>query len=173
MKVARHLSRLEPLVLHPVHGLAESDWHRAPEGRWTVAQILEHLAVSVDLVAQLLEERGMLPGRRRRSKPHETVLRHLVLTTGRIPKGLKTVIAAAPSREPDPDMSAAQFRMGVEQLRALSESWSEETRETVFLPHPYLGDLNLPEWVRFHYVHCRHHARQIKDRLDWLEGQRE
>jgi hypothetical protein len=28
--------------------------------------------------------------------------------------------------------------------------------------------LNLPEWVRFHYVHCRHHTRQIRERLRWL-----
>ena len=173
MKVARHLSRLEPVVLNPVHGLPESEWHSAPEGRWTVAQILEHLAVSVDLVAQLLEERGALPGRRRRSKPHQTVLRHLVLTGGRIPRGLKTVIVAAPSEDPDPALAAAQFRMGVELLRHLSESWTEELRESVFLQHPYLGDLNLPEWVRFHYVHCRHHARQIRERLAWLEGQRD
>ena len=49
----------------------------------------------------------------------------------------------------------------------------EERREAVFVRHPLLGDLNLVEWVRFHYLHCRHHAREIRDRVRWLEATRE
>ncbi len=168
MKITRQLARLEPMVLHPVHGLSDEEWHHAPAGRWTVAQIVEHLAVSVDLVAQLFEERGELPLRRRHSRPHETVLRHLVLISGRIPRGLNAVAAAVPSDEPEPDMATAQFRMGVELMRHLAETWPSQVRESVFLRHPYLGDLNLPEWVRFHYVHSRHHMQEIRERLRWL-----
>lgn len=167
MRVRRHLSRLEPLVLNPLHGVTEEDWHRSPPGKWSVAQIVEHLAVSVDLVAQLMEERAELPGRGRRSKPHQTVLRHLVLGAGRLPGGLKAVEASWPSADPEPELVTAQFRMGVEMTRLLSTEWPEERQEAVFLRHPYLGDLNLPEWVRFHYIHCRHHARQIGQLLEW------
>ncbi len=168
MRVRRQLARLEPLVLNPVHGLSEEDWHRAPREKWTVAQIVEHLAVSVDLVAQMFEERGEVQRMRRRTKPHQTVLRHLVLGVGRMPGGIKTFQAAAPSDAPDPELSAAQFRMGVELLRHLADAWPEEQQENVFVGHPLLGDLNLPEWVRFHYLHCREHGRQIKDLLDWM-----
>jgi hypothetical protein len=168
MKVRRHLSRLEPLVLNPLHGVPEDDWHRAPRGKWTVSQVVEHLAVSVDLVAQLLEERGELHGRRRRSKPHQTVLRHLVLGTGRLPRGFKTVESAAPCDRPEPELVTAQFRMGVEMTRLLDNQWSRDRKEAVFVRHPYLGDLNLPEWVRFHYIHCRHHSRQIGQLLEWM-----
>jgi hypothetical protein len=38
--------------------------------------------------------------------------------------------------------------------------------------HPVVGDLSLPEWVRFFYVHNRHHAHQIGVRLRWLKRQR-
>ena len=168
MKIARQLARLEPMVLHPVHGLTDDEWHSAPPGKWTVAQIVEHLAVSVDLVAQLFEERGELPPRQRQSRPHETVLRHLVLISGRIPRGLKTVRAAVPSEDPEPEMAAAQFRMGVELMKHLADTWPAEVRESVFLRHPYLGELNLPEWVRFHYVHSRHHMQEIRERLRWV-----
>ena len=168
MKVSRHLARLEPLVLKPLHGVPEEEWHRAPRGKWTICQVVEHLAVSVDLVAQLLEERAELRGRRRRSKPHETVLRHLVLGGGRLPRGLKTVLSAAPSEHPDQELVTAQFRMGVEMTKLLNEQWSQERKQSVFLPHPYLGELNLPEWVRFHYIHCRHHVRQISQLIEWV-----
>jgi hypothetical protein len=68
-------------------------------------------------------------------------------------------------------MVSAQFRMGVEQYRNLADEWPEQKQTTVFVPHPLLGDLNLPEWVRFHYLHCRHHAGEIDSLLRWLEGQ--
>ena len=36
------------LVLRPLAGRPEADWHRAPPGKWTPAQIVHHLAISVD-----------------------------------------------------------------------------------------------------------------------------
>jgi len=38
-------------------------------------------------------------------------------------------------------------------------------RNDLFVKHPRLGDLTLEEWARFHDVHARHHARQIRARL--------
>jgi hypothetical protein len=54
------------------------------------------------------------------------------------------------------------------------ETWPERRQVEVFVKHPLLGDLNLPEWARFHYVHARHHARQIRSRLRYIaRGYRE
>jgi len=47
-----------------------------------------------------------------------------------------------------------------------------ERQLAVFANNPALGDLNLPEWVRFHFVHCRHHAKQIQARLRWLTARK-
>lgn len=168
MKVTRHLDRLEPMVLHPVRGLPEEHWHRAPDGKWTIAQILEHLAVSVDVVATMfLEIEDDVP-MQRHSKPHQAVLRHLMLGAGQVPGGLKSPVSVVPSPRPDPELVRAEFRMGVEMLRELVEDWPEERQAGTFVAHPLLGDLNLPEWVRFHYLHCRHHGGQIRERLDWI-----
>jgi hypothetical protein len=54
---------------------------------------------------------------------------------------------------------AAQFGVGVERLATMVDTWPEQRQLEVFVRHPIAGDLNLPEWVRFHYVHCRHHAK--------------
>ncbi len=168
MKVTRQLARLEPIVLHPLRGLREAHWHTAPRGAWTIAQIVEHLAISVDIVATIFAERVEREDMRRRSKPHQTVLRHLVLTAGRIPPGFKAVPGSEPSSRPDPELVSAEFRMGVELTRSFVEQWPSRRQVSVYVGHPLLGDLNLPEWARFHYLHCRHHARQIRDRLAWL-----
>lgn len=168
MKVTRQLARLEPMVLQPLRGLEGEDWHRAPKGEWSVAQIVQHLSISVDVVAEAFEGRAHRTDMRRRSTPAQAVIRHLVLGVETIPRGFKAPAAAQPSEHPDPELVQAQFRMGVERLRLFSEQWPQERQERVFVRHPLLGDLNLPEWIRFHYLHCRHHAKQIQRRLKWL-----
>jgi hypothetical protein len=37
--------------------------------------------------------------------------------------------------------------------------------QDLFVKHPRLGDLTIPEWIRFHGIHVRHHARQIRARI--------
>jgi hypothetical protein len=167
MKVKRHLARLEPMVLTPLRGLTDEQWHSAPDGKWSVAQIAHHLSIGIDLVATILGDRK---DRRmeRRAKPYQSVLRHLVLGAGRIPGGFKAPEVAKPDDHPDPELIAAQFRMGVERMKEFHETWPPGLQEGVFVGHPLLGDLNLPEWARFHYVHCRHHAAQIRYRLAWV-----
>lgn len=167
MKVTHQLSRIEPMVFHPLHGVNGDSWHRAPRKKWSVAQILQHIAIGVDLVATAFEQRADGPGMKRRSKPYQTVLRHLVLSVGHIPGGFKAPELTRPDDQPDPELAAAQFRMAVEKMKAFAEDWTAERQEARYVRHPLLGDLNFPEWVRFLYLHTRHHARQIHDRLEW------
>ncbi|MBI4421905.1 MAG: DUF1569 domain-containing protein [Gemmatimonadetes bacterium] len=169
MKVRRQLAALEPMVLGPLHGIGGDTWHRAPRGKWSITQIIAHLGMGIDLSSATFERRGEKQGMIRRSSPGQAVLRHLLLGLGRYPPGRKAPESTAPPEHPDPDLITAQFRMGVERFGTLIETWPEERQLQVFVKHPLLGDLNLPEWVRFHYVHCRHHARQIRDRLKWMK----
>lgn len=169
MKVSHHLARLEPMVLHPIHGLAEPGWHRAPNGKWSIAQIVQHLAIGIDLVGHAFEELSGEDEMARRSKPYQSALRHLTLGVGKYPGTLKALPDAKPDAKPDPELVAAQFRMGVEHYKTLAAEWSTDKQTTRFVPHPVLGDLNFPEWVRFHYLHCRHHASEIGHRVKQLK----
>ena len=36
---------------------------------------------------------------------------------------------------------------------------------TKILDHPVIGPLTADEWRKFHWVHGRHHARQIRERI--------
>ncbi len=168
LKVRHQLSRLEPMVLHPLDGVDENDWHRAPAGKWNLAQIVEHLAITIDMVATGFEHCVDKPVMRRSATPAQSVLRHMLLGGGKLPRGLKAFETSLPSEAPDPELVAARFRMGVERTRELVEDWPEQRTLEVFLRHPVLGDLNLPEWVRFHYVHCGLHGEEIGERLEWL-----
>lgn len=168
MKVRRQLEALEPMVLGPLGSLPEPDWHRAPAGKWTIGQIVDHLGIGVDLVAEAFEQRAGKGGMKRRASPKQSLARHLVLSIGKIPSGRDAPELTVPEDRTESELVAAQFRMGVERLAALVTGWPEPRQVEVFVRHPLLGDLNLPEWVRFHHVHCRHHAGHIKQRLAWL-----
>lgn len=172
MKFRRQLAALEPMILRPLHGIAGDDWHAAPQGRWTLAQILQHLAIGLERVTERLEERRDRTDMRRRATPRQRLMRQLVLGVGRIPRGRKSPEVALPDDRPDPALATAQFRMGIERLERLAEALPPERQQRLFVEHPVFGDLNLPEWVRFFYVHNRHHAHQIAVRVRWLRARK-
>jgi hypothetical protein len=168
MKVRRQLEAMEELVLNRLGDLTGDDWYRAPDGEWSVAQIISHLAVGMDMVARAFEERADASGMERRATPEQALLRHMLLGNGEFPERAEAPEMTVPDARPNPEMVVAQFRMAAERMGAMVTEWPEERQLEVFVRHPYVGDLNLPEWVRFHYVHCRHHAKQLEERLAWL-----
>ena len=168
MRVTRQLSSLESLVLDPLRDLSTEDWSTAPDGKWTLAQIVEHLAIAFDLVANGFASLPENETKAREATPSQAVLRHALLGSGELPKGMRAPDISEPSENPDPELVVARFRMGIERTRALLDDWPETRQVSVFVRHPILGDLNLPEWVRFHFVHCTLHARQIEKRLSVL-----
>ena len=168
MKFRRQLDALEPMILGPLHGLTDAQWHEAPPGRWSIAQILHHLAIGIDAVVQRLEARKDRTDMVRRANARQQLIRHLLLGIGRIPPGRRTPAATHPDDKPDPKLATAQLRMALARLATLAETVPPEQQARLYVQHPYVGDLNLPEWVRFFYVHNRHHAHQIAVRLRWL-----
>jgi hypothetical protein len=172
MKVRRHLAALEPMILDLLVGVSGEDWHRAPPGRWSLAQVVNHLALGLDAVVRKLEERKDRTDLARRASPKHHLLRHLVLGLGRFPRGRRAIEGTQPEDRPDPEMVVAAFRMAIQRLEALCLALPPAQQQRVFVRHPVIGDLNLPEWVRFQYVHNRHHAHQIRVRLRWLAAQR-
>ena len=169
MKVARQLDSLESIVLDPLVDISAGAWSAAPLGKWSIAQIVEHLAIAFDLVATGFASLPEDQPKERDATPAQAVLRHTLLGGGELPKGMKAPDISQPSDDPEPELVVARFRMGIEQTRALVEDWPEERQISTFLRHPVVGDLNLPEWVRFHYVHCTLHSRQIEKRLAEME----
>ncbi|MBI4502396.1 MAG: DinB family protein [Gemmatimonadetes bacterium] len=168
MKSRRQLAALEPMVLGPLHGLEPEDWHRGPAAKWTIAQVVAHLALGVDLSSSVFAQRAEKTGMIRRSNPGQAVLRHLLLGFGKFPPGRQAPETTRPPEKPDPEIVAAQYRMGVERFATMAETWPEKRQMEIFVKHPLLGDLNLPEWIRFHYVHARHHVKQIQSRLRYI-----
>jgi hypothetical protein len=159
-------AQIPELVLGPLHGRAEPDWHRAPAGKWTPAQIVHHLAISLDSSGRTFEARRAKPPMRRRRRTARELLGYmLVFGLGRTLPGREAPAAVRPAERPEPRAVERQLREGVERFLVLGRTLLPDRRADLFVKNPALGDLTLPEWLRFHVWHCAHHAQQIRARL--------
>ena len=116
MKIKLQLAALEPLVLQPLHGLSPEAWHAAPAAKWSVAQIVAHLARGVDLSSSAFRQREDRQGMERRATPAQALLRHVLLGIGRFTGGRQAPPEARPPERPEPELVMAQFRIGVERF---------------------------------------------------------
>jgi hypothetical protein len=157
---------LPDLVLGPLAGRPAADWARAPAGKWSSAQIVHHLALALESSGRTFESRrNHAPMRRRPRTPVRLAGFGLVLGLGWYPSGFRAPESARPAVHPDRAAVERQFREGVDRFLVLERTLVPARRADLFVRHPAFGDLTLPEWLRFHVQHCRHPAKQIRERL--------
>jgi len=157
---------LPQLVLGPLAGRPDADWHRAPPGKWSPAQIVQHLAIGIDGSARTFDSRRAHAPMRRRPRTVREWLGYLViLRVGWYPTGFQSPAAVRPAERPDRAAVERQFREGLARFLALERELLPARARDLFVKHPRLGDLTLSEWLCFHAAHCVHHAKQIRARL--------
>jgi hypothetical protein len=157
---------LPAIVLEPLQRRSDADWQRAPAGKWTSAQIVEHLAIGIDFSAQKFDERRDRPPMARRPRGFiERLARASILGLGWYPQGFTAPEGTVPAAAITRAAAEAHFREGVAKWAALERDLFQRRSHDLFVKHPRLGDLTMAEWLRFHIVHARHHARQIRQRI--------
>ncbi len=162
----RPLGELPDLVLGPLRGRPDSDWERGPAGKWTPAQIVEHLALALNLSAETFQARRThAPMSRRPRTPAQQIARLLIFGLRWFPPGRKAPERTTPPPQIDRATAEAHFLAGIEAWDQVDRALLPERRTNLFVKHPRMGDLTVEEWMRFHVIHCRHHARQIRDRV--------
>lgn len=160
------LSQLSTLVLGPLRGRSDSEWERAPAGKWSPAQIVEHLALGLNLSAEtFLARRNHGPMARRPRTPAEQIATFLIFGLRWFPPGRKAPERTTPAPQIDRASAEAHFLAAVEQWDQIDRALLPERRADLFVKHPRMGDLTVQEWMRFHLIHARHHARQIRQRV--------
>jgi len=157
---------LAGLVLGPLANRPEAAWQQAPPGKWTPAQIVEHLALALEMSATTFAaRRAKEPMARRGTTFREKVGKVFTFGLGRFPPGLRAPERTTPPPRVDGHAAEAHFRAAVAAWEGVERDLLPARRHDLFVKHPRLGDLTLEEWGRFHIVHSRHHTRQIRARL--------
>jgi hypothetical protein len=160
------LERLRQELEDATAGASPSALAQAPAGKWNAAQILEHLFLTYKNtnrgMAKCLEQSALLATRARLKHRVATLL---VVKLGYLPEGRQAPERATPRGMPTEEV----LRAIAPELQKMDLDLNECERRfgarTKIMDHPFLGPLTAEEWRRFHWVHGRHHARQIRDRM--------
>lgn len=136
---------------------------RRPPGKWSGAQILEHLAKSYAGTAYILGrclEQGQ--PKARRATLGDRLSSFVVVDLGYLPEGRQAPQVALPSESPPADIADAAGKALVALDEAAARAEARFGRRTKVANHPILGPFSVRQWRRFHLVHTRHHIKQLE-----------
>jgi|ERR1022692_221110 hypothetical protein len=158
-----YLERLQQAITSTTRGMSAEDLQRHPEGKWSTAEVLEHLYLTYSGTVKGFE-RCLHEGKPLARIPLlKDRLRTLIVTgLGHLPEGRKAPERTQPRgmtadeviREIGPRLSAMD--------RVITQCEGRFGKRTRVLDHPILGPLTARQWRKFHWVHGQHHLKQIQ-----------
>jgi len=160
-----YLQRLHAAITSVTGGMTAEQLTRHPEGKWCVAEILEHLYYTYTGTVkgmQLCLETGKPQARAPTLKERLQIL--WVIEAGMFPEG-----RPAPERTRPRGLSADEVSRQIGPTiiamdEVITQCESRFGNRTLIRDHPILGPLTCRQWRKFHWVHGRHHMEQIARR---------
>lgn len=164
--VSPELEHIRREVERVTRAMSRDDWRYAPPGKWSCAQILEHLRLSYTATTDGTQT-AIQTGKPLGGQP-------------KLRDKLATFYAARmgflPTERTAPRQSLPKNASGVEPLRqfndalvamdaALANAEKRFGSAAKILDHPVLGPLDTKDWRRFHRTNAKHHLKQIAKRL--------
>ena len=134
-----------------------------PEGKWSAAEILEHLNLTYLGTIKTLERRlaeGKAPATSGRSAKRWQRL--AVTRLGFFPSGRKSPERAAPRGMPAQQVMAEILGNLARMDELITECERKFSPHHPIAEHPILGPLTAAEWRGFHRTHGRHHIKQVE-----------
>ena len=149
--------------------VSAADAHQSEGGKWSVAQVLEHLDLTYTKSAAGLVRRiqkGPMPARSRTM--WQIFARFVVVRLGHFPTGRRAPESVLPQGRPFSEIAPVLERHLVELDERLSEAERLFGDKVPILDHPIIGPFSVSDWRRFHLVHTRHHVKQLATRNQQL-----
>ena len=154
---------IRKILLSVTEGMQPQDWTRRPAGKWTAAEVLEHLSLTYSGTARSMQ--NVL----QKGAPTATPLNlkqrlgiWYVTSLGRFPEGRQAPLQVVPKGGTD---GTGVLDETLDHLVKMDDAIAQ--CEHRFGPvrisnHPVLGALTAEQWRKFHSAHARHHALQIE-----------
>ena len=156
------LEKLNENLESAVEGMSSEQlsWHLP--GKWSAAEVLEHLYLTYTGTINGLES-VMTSGKplATRASMRQRVLTFVVVGLGHMPAGRKTPAVAQPKGLP---VEKVRNEIG-EKIAAMdaiiAQCEARFGRQVKLRDHPILGPLSATQWRKLHLVHGRHHQKQL------------
>lgn len=158
-----HLERVQQALERATRDLTPAQLTCHPEGKWCVAEILEHLALTYSGTAKAME-RVLAAGKplARAATLKEGIATALVVEAGHMPGGRQAPEMTRPRGLP-PEQAVAGIHSDLAAMCRTLEQCRERFGASVKIAnHPILGPLSVSQWCKFHWVHTRHHMKQVE-----------
>ena len=159
-----HLDRLRSELETVLHGATPAMLAQAPAGKWNTGQILEHLYLSYTATAKVLS-RCLEKGTPLATRPRARISTLLLLTTGYFPSGRKSPEVAKPRGLPTEQVQSTIFAQIESMASKLDECERKFGSSTTLYDHPILGPMTAEQTRKLHFLHGRHHAKQMRERM--------
>lgn len=135
------------------------------EGKWTIAQHVDHLIKSVQPINQALNMpriglRTMFGKCKRAEKGYKTIAENYkekLAAGGKAPSNFlpKTITF-------EKKKSVQKLKEVMDNLNENIQKWSEADLSKYQLPHPLLGKLSIREMMLFTAIHTEHHFKALR-----------
>ncbi|HUS19347.1 MAG TPA: DUF1569 domain-containing protein [Terriglobales bacterium] len=145
-------------------GMTEPELRCHPQGKWCAAEILEHLSLAFEHTVRGMN-RCLAAGKNLGDEPtlKQRIFHAVVLDLRHFPTGRKSPELVAPKGELGGLEALEKIRTNLiamdQTLAVCREKLGTRGR---LANHPILGPLTNEQWCTFHYVHTRHHMKQIR-----------
>jgi hypothetical protein len=159
------LARCRALIESATAGLDDTAAATRVDGRWSIAEIVEHLDRTYTGTSKGLERCLDAGTPRVTAETLTTRARRLwVVTFGRFPTGIAAPRHVIPSGEIVLSAVVARAAADLSAMDLALARAAERFGMGLVMDHPILGPFTVRHWARFHLVHTRHHCRQIAAR---------
>jgi hypothetical protein len=157
------LEKLQRQLASATEGLSPEQLIRHAAGKWSVAEILEHLYLTytgtIKGCGRLLENGKPLATR---SRWKQRAQAFIVVTLGYMPTGRKAPERARPRGTP-PEKVRTEIVSALGQMDGLLTACASKFgSQAKVMDHPFLGPFSIQQWRKFHLVHGLHHVKQIR-----------
>lgn len=164
-EIVRKLEASRAAVLETVDRADEDRLNVAPDGRWTPAQVIDHLAIVESGIARIMNK---LLDRAGNTLPAETSDESVLGRVADFNLADRTRRIEAPEGvRPRADVSIADARAALDESRRLLMEQIERADgralEQLSFPHKIFGPLDLYQWILFVADHEDRHREQIEE----------
>ncbi len=165
-----NLEHLQQAIASATRGMTADELTRGAEGKWCAAEVLEHLYLTYTGTAKALE-RCLKAGKPLAGIPtfKQRVAVALVTELGYFPRGRKSPDPVCPRGMPAEKVLADIGARITAMDKLITQCEQRYGSRIKILDHPILGPLTARQWRKFHWVHGRHHVKQIRERRQMSE----
>ncbi len=161
--MSEYISRLQEAIASSIRGTSREALLQHPEGKWSAAEILEHLYLSytgtVKGCERCLVAKGPLGTTQSLRQRLGTLL---IVTAGYFPRsGVKAPALVLPKGTPVEQVVSDIGKQIAVMDDLFTRCEQRHGKRAKLFNHPVLGALTAEQWRKLHWVHGRHHVRQI------------